>query len=184
MIQKPLATCAPAQRLVIGEDIVVCGGGHSACTRYCFRTQPDRGSQSSFYWPPHLQSIPYCNTIARLLRNTRPPTDPSFECHTPYNIGDGNIVWRSSGHALGDLRLGPPTYIIYMHIHIHVCIYIYIYYICIHIYTYVYIYIYIYIYIYMRTCPAPGSLRRHSHQYMVYTYIYSSPRYLYTYMYL
>jgi len=42
--------------------------------------------------PPHLQSIPYCNTIARPLRNTRPPTDPSFECHTPCTFGDGNIV--------------------------------------------------------------------------------------------
>jgi len=42
--------------------------------------------------PHHLQSLPYCNTIARLLRNIRPPTDAPFVCHTPYNIGDGNIV--------------------------------------------------------------------------------------------
>jgi len=42
--------------------------------------------------PPHLQSLPYCNTIARLLRNIRPPTDPPFVCHTPYNIGGGNVV--------------------------------------------------------------------------------------------
>jgi len=40
----------------------------------------------------HLQSLPYCNTIARPLRNIRPPTDPPFLCHTPYTIGDGNIV--------------------------------------------------------------------------------------------
>jgi len=26
--------------------------------------------------PPHLQSLPYCNTIARPLRNIRPPTNP------------------------------------------------------------------------------------------------------------
>jgi len=26
--------------------------------------------------PPHLQSLPYCNTIARLLRNIRPPPPP------------------------------------------------------------------------------------------------------------
>ena len=30
----------------------------------------------------------YCTTIAQYT----PPTDPSFVCHTPYNIGDGNIV--------------------------------------------------------------------------------------------
>jgi len=42
--------------------------------------------------PPHLQSLPYCNTIARPLRNIRPATDPPCKCHTPYNIGDGNIV--------------------------------------------------------------------------------------------
>ena len=42
--------------------------------------------------PPHLQSLLYCNTIARPLRNIRSPTDPSFVCHTPYNICDGNIV--------------------------------------------------------------------------------------------
>ena len=28
--------------------------------------------------PPHLQSLPYCNTIAGPLRNIRPPTDPPF----------------------------------------------------------------------------------------------------------
>ena len=42
--------------------------------------------------PPHLQSLPYCITIARPLCNIRPPIDPSFVCHTPYNISDGNIV--------------------------------------------------------------------------------------------
>jgi len=42
--------------------------------------------------PPHLQRLPCCNAITRLLRNIRPPTDPSFVCYRPYNIGDGNIV--------------------------------------------------------------------------------------------
>jgi len=42
--------------------------------------------------PPHLQSLPDCNTIARPLRNIRLSTDPPFVCHAPYNIGDGNIV--------------------------------------------------------------------------------------------
>jgi len=42
--------------------------------------------------PPHLRNLPYCNSIARPLRNTRLPTDPPVVCHTLYNIGDGNIV--------------------------------------------------------------------------------------------
>ena len=41
--------------------------------------------------PPHLQSLPYCITIARPLRTIHPPTDSSFVCHTPYNNSDGNI---------------------------------------------------------------------------------------------
>ena len=45
-----------------------------------------------FLAPPYLQSPYYCNTIARLLRNIRRPADPPLVCHTPYNIGDGNIV--------------------------------------------------------------------------------------------
>ena len=42
--------------------------------------------------PPHLQSLPYCNTIARPLRNIRAPADLPLLCHMPYNISDGNIV--------------------------------------------------------------------------------------------
>jgi len=42
--------------------------------------------------PPHLQSLPYCNTIAPPLRNMRPPSDPPFIHHAPYKIGNGNIV--------------------------------------------------------------------------------------------
>jgi len=45
---------------------------------------------------PHLQRLPYCNIIARPLHNIRPATDPPFSCHTPYNIGDGNIGLTSS----------------------------------------------------------------------------------------
>jgi len=63
-----------------------------AFTRYCITSKLYWGSQSSFHCPPHLQSIPYCITFARPLRSIRPPTDPSFGCHTPYNIGDGNLV--------------------------------------------------------------------------------------------
>jgi len=35
--------------------------------------------------PTHLQSLPYCNTIARPVRNIRLPSDPLFVCHTPYS---------------------------------------------------------------------------------------------------
>jgi len=42
--------------------------------------------------PPHLQSLPFCNTIARPLGNIRPLTDPPCVCREPYNIGDGNFV--------------------------------------------------------------------------------------------
>jgi len=41
---------------------------------------------------PHLQRLPYCNTIGRPLRNIRPATDPPCLCHAPYNIGHGNLV--------------------------------------------------------------------------------------------
>jgi len=50
--------------------------------------------------PPHLQPIPYCNTIAQPLRKTRLLTDPSFECHTPYTFGDGNVVYRPNSHGV------------------------------------------------------------------------------------
>ena len=43
---------------------------------------------------PPPASLPYCNTIVRLLRNIPPPTDPPLLCPTPYNIGDGNVVQR------------------------------------------------------------------------------------------
>jgi len=51
---------------------------HLAFTRYCFTLKLYCGSPSSFYCPPHLQSLPFCITIARPLRKIRPPTDPSF----------------------------------------------------------------------------------------------------------
>jgi len=44
------------------------------------------------YCPPHLHCPYACNTIARLLRNIRPPLDYPFVCHTPYHIGHNNIV--------------------------------------------------------------------------------------------
>jgi len=72
-------------------------------------------SLSSFYChAPHLRRLPWCNTIARPLRNIRPDTDPPFVCYTPYNIDDGNIVWRPSSNTMG-------------YVYIYVCMYMYIY---------------------------------------------------------
>jgi len=45
-----------------------------------------------FIAPSHLHYPHYSNTVVRPLRNIRRPTDPSFVCHTPYNIDNGNIV--------------------------------------------------------------------------------------------
>ena len=46
-----------------------------------------------FTAPSHLHCPHYCNTIARPLRTLRPPPpEPSFVCHTPYTIDNGNIV--------------------------------------------------------------------------------------------
>ena len=45
-------------------------------------------SNLPFIAPPHLQSLPCCITIARPLRNIRPPTASFFLCNTPYNIGE------------------------------------------------------------------------------------------------
>ena len=47
-----------------------------AFTRYCFTIKHYCGSPSSLYCPTQLQSIPYCNTIARPLRNIHPPPRP------------------------------------------------------------------------------------------------------------
>ena len=54
---------------------------------FCART-----NRHPFIAHPHLHCAHDCNTFFILLRNTRPPTDPPFVCHTPYNIGNGNIV--------------------------------------------------------------------------------------------
>jgi len=47
-----------------------------------------------FITPAHLHYPHYCNTIARLVRNTRPPPDPLWLCHTPYHICNYNIMYR------------------------------------------------------------------------------------------
>jgi len=43
----------------------------------------------------HLQSLPYCNTIARLLRNIPPPHRLLRVCHTSYNIAEIALVIES-----------------------------------------------------------------------------------------
>jgi len=45
-----------------------------------------------FITPAHLHYPHYCNTYARFLCNIWPPPDPPCWCHTPYNIGNDNIV--------------------------------------------------------------------------------------------
>jgi len=63
-----------------------------AFTRYSITPTLSCTSQSSLYCPLHLHCSHDCNSIARLMRDTRSPTDPTFLCHTPYNSGDGSIV--------------------------------------------------------------------------------------------
>jgi len=67
-----------------------------AFTRYCIASHFIVGVNHPFIAPPHLHSLPYCNAIARPLRNTGPSNDPPFVCHTSYNIGDGTIVQRAT----------------------------------------------------------------------------------------
>ena len=52
----------------------------------------------------------YCTTIAQY---TPPSTDPSFKCHTPYNIGDGDIVQRPSRTAGPASRTAPPPLLVF-----------------------------------------------------------------------
>jgi len=52
-------------------------------------------------------SICIAHTIVILLHDQcavyDPPPDPPCVCHTPYNIGNVNIVWRPTGHAVTNL---------------------------------------------------------------------------------
>jgi len=42
--------------------------------------------------PARLHCPHWCNTIARLSGNIRPPLGLPLVCHTPYQIGNTNIV--------------------------------------------------------------------------------------------
>jgi len=50
--------------------------------------------------PPICKAYPIAILLYDHCAIFAPPTDPPFVCHTPYNIGGGNIVARRS--------LGPP----------------------------------------------------------------------------
>jgi len=63
--------------------------GLLAFTRYSFTSGLFWTNQSSFYCPRHLHCPHGCNTIARLLSNLRPPSDPPCVCHT-HTI----LVWK------------------------------------------------------------------------------------------
>ena len=64
---------------------------------YSFTPKLSCTSQSSLYCPLHLHGSHNCNTLARLVRKIRPLTDPPCVCHTPYNIGSGNIYTKTEG---------------------------------------------------------------------------------------
>jgi len=68
----------------------------SACelafTRYSFTYSLLCTNPSSFYCPSHLYRPHGCNTIAILVCNIQPPSDPPCSCHTPYNSVHCNIL--------------------------------------------------------------------------------------------
>jgi len=124
-------------------------GPRLAFTRYCFTLKPYCGSQSSFYCPPPLQTLPYCNTIAPPLPNIRPPLRPPFS--KPDTIQYWSCQYRvkanpqvdDSDHFSVVSSEGKYSAASYMYI------YVYIYtYVCVHTYVHIYIHTYIHIYIY------------------------------------
>jgi len=75
-------------------------------TRDSFTPKMSATSQSSRYCLAHLHCSQDCNTIARLMRNIRPLPGFPFGCHTPYQFGNGNIVYRSK-RGLVSVRVEP-----------------------------------------------------------------------------
>ena len=58
-----------------------------AFTRYCSLQSFNVGVNHPFFIAPlHMQSLPYCNTIARPLRNIRPPHPTPTPPFMPYTI--------------------------------------------------------------------------------------------------
>ena len=116
-----------------------------AVTRYCFTLRLLWRINHACVAPSHLHCPYYCNTIARLLRNIRRPTDSPFVCHTLNNIGDGKIViYLPADRGVNESRTWrpgkrlSPRWIGWRHTYVYIYVYIYIY-----IYTHTYIYIYI-----------------------------------------
>jgi len=64
--------------------------------------------------PPLLQSLPYCNAIAQLLRHIQPPHEPPCVCHTPYHFGNSNIVWRPILNTHSVVRHDKYMYIFFL----------------------------------------------------------------------
>jgi len=61
-----------------------------------------------FLLPARLHCPHCCNTIARLLGNIRPPTRPLCVFHTPYTIGNGNIVYRPTTQLVAEIENREP----------------------------------------------------------------------------
>jgi len=78
-------------------------------TRYCFTSRLICTNQPSFYClpPPALPTRLhyYCITIAQYAIPLRTPC----VCHTPYNIGHDNVVWRLKKKAMFAATAGTPS---------------------------------------------------------------------------
>ena len=88
MFTRVLQTDAEKKRILtkLNDNMASAFALSLAFTRYCFTLKLYCGSQSSFHCPPLLQSLPYCNTIARPMRNIRSPIDlpPLLPCTIQY----------------------------------------------------------------------------------------------------
>jgi len=97
-----------------------------AFTRYCFTSTRLRTNQSSFIRKPRLHCPPCCNTFARLLGNIRPHPNPPFGCHSPYNIGNNDIVWRTMCplglHAACNTRSEDENTVFYSYLYLACCV--------------------------------------------------------------
>jgi len=65
-----------------------------ASTRYCLLLVVCARVNRPFIRPARLHCPHFCNTIARLFGNIRPPLDLPLVSHTLYQIGNNNIVQR------------------------------------------------------------------------------------------
>jgi len=63
-----------------------------AFTRYCFTAQLYCGSLSSCNPPPPCNAYPIAILLHYFCAIYTPQPTPPCACHTPYTIGDGNIV--------------------------------------------------------------------------------------------